>query len=106
MFSKSDPLIECVPNFSEGRNQFIIDSIAEAIETVTDVKLMHVDAGFDANRTVYTFAGKPEAVLDAAFMAIQTARNLIDMTYTPRRTSAYGCVRCLPVDTIAKHQYG
>ena len=67
MFSNSDPLIECVPNFSEGRNQQTIDAIANAIRIVADVKLMHIDIGVDANRTVYTFAGKPLAVLEAAF---------------------------------------
>lgn len=79
MFSVNEPLIECVPNFSEGRNQAVIAAIATAIKDVADVKLMHIDAGFDANRTVYTFAGKPQAVLEAAYQAIRTARKLIDM---------------------------
>ena len=56
MFSASYQLIECVPNFSEGRNQQTIDAIADAIKSVADVKLMNVDVGIDANRTVYTFA--------------------------------------------------
>lgn len=79
MFTDSDKLIECVPNFSDGRNQAIIDAIAAAINSTADVKLMHVDAGYDANRTVYTFAGKPSAVLEAAYLAIKTANELIDM---------------------------
>ena len=79
MFSASDQLIECVPNFSEGRNQQTIDAIADAIKSVADVKLMNVDVGIDANRTVYTFAGKPQAVLEAAYQAIKTASERIDM---------------------------
>jgi glutamate formiminotransferase/formiminotetrahydrofolate cyclodeaminase len=79
MFSKYDQLIECVPNFSEGRNHAIIDAIAESIRKVDDVKLMNIDIGFDANRTVYTFAGKPQEVLEAAFQAIKKANELIDM---------------------------
>ena len=79
MFLPSDQLIECVPNFSEGRNQQTIDAIAPAISSVVDIKLMNIDAGWDANRTVYTFAGKPQAVLEAAFQAIKTASERIDM---------------------------
>lgn len=72
-------LIECVPNFSEGRNNAIIDAIANAIENVADVYLLHRDIGYDANRTVYTMAGEPLAVVRAAFEAISCAKNLIDM---------------------------
>ncbi len=79
MFSEKDQLIECVPNFSEGKNQQTIDAIATAIKNITGVKLLHIDIGFDANRTVYTFAGKPEAVLEAAYQAIKIAYDLIDM---------------------------
>lgn len=79
MFSKTDQLIECVPNFSEGRNKAIIDAIAASIERIDGVKLMNIDVGFDANRTVYTFAGKPQEVLEAAFQAIKKANELIDM---------------------------
>jgi len=79
MFLTSDQLIECVPNFSEGRNQQTIDAIAASITSIAEVKLMNVDIGFDANRTVYTFAGKPQAVLEAAYQAIKTATERIDM---------------------------
>src|SRR6185312_5536757 len=79
MFTPEDPLIECVPNFSEGRDRYIIDAIAASIQNVADVKLMHVDIGHDANRTVYTFAGKPGAVLEAAYKSIEKASALIDM---------------------------
>ncbi len=79
MFLTSDQLIECVPNFSEGRNQQTIDAIAASISSIAEVKLMNMDIGFDANRTVYTFAGKPQAVLEAAYQAIKTANERIDM---------------------------
>ena len=79
MFQNNDSIIECVPNFSEGRNIEIIKAIENAITNVASVKLLNVDIGADANRTVYTFAGKPSAVLEAAFQAIKTAQQLIDM---------------------------
>ncbi len=79
MFFSEDQLIECVPNFSEGRNQQTIDAIAASISSSAEVKLMNVDIGLDANRTVYTFAGKPQAVLEAAYQAIKTASERIDM---------------------------
>ncbi len=79
MFTATDQLIECVPNFSEGRNTQTIDAIATAIKNVPDVKLMNIDVGYDANRTVYTFAGKPNAVPEAAYQAIKVANELIDM---------------------------
>ena len=72
-------IIECVPNFSEGRNEITIAAIAAAIKSVHGVKLLHQDSGKAANRTVFTFAGKLEAVFEAAFMAIKVAAELIDM---------------------------
>lgn len=79
MFSKDEPLIECVPNFSEGKNTAIIHTIAHSIQAIEGVKLMNIDIGVDANRTVFSFAGKPQAVLKAAYNAIKTAGKLIDM---------------------------
>lgn len=73
-------LIECVPNFSEGRDSRIIDAIAEAVRSVDGAMLLDVDPGKATNRTVYTFAGEPEAVLEAAYQAIKTAYMLIDMS--------------------------
>ena len=72
-------IIECVPNFSEGRNIETIREIANAVESVNGVKLLGVDPGEATNRTVVTFAGEPEAVVDAAFAAIRRATELIDM---------------------------
>jgi glutamate formiminotransferase/formiminotetrahydrofolate cyclodeaminase len=80
MFSEDDQLIECVPNFSEGRNLEVIGKIEEAIKSVPAVKLMHIDIGYDANRTVFTFAGKPEAVCEAAYRAVRIAYDTIDMS--------------------------
>ena len=73
------PIIECVPNFSEGVDQDIIHSITGAIGSVEGVKLLNVDPGRGANRTVVTFAGEPEAVVEAAFLGIKMAGELIDM---------------------------
>ena len=72
-------IIECVPNFSEGRDERIIQAIAGAIRHVKGVKLLHIDSGKAANRTVMTFAGAPEAVVEAAFQGIKKAAELIDM---------------------------
>ncbi|MEE8331898.1 MAG: glutamate formimidoyltransferase [Acidimicrobiia bacterium] len=72
-------LIECVPNFSEGRDQGIIDAIASSIASTEGVHLLDVDPGADTNRTVMTFVGPVAAVEEAAFVAIITAGELIDM---------------------------
>jgi len=76
---KDQALVECVPNFSEGRDRKVIESIAAAIGSVPGVKLLDVDPGTDTNRTVYTFVGTPQAVLEAALSGARTARPLIDM---------------------------
>jgi len=75
-----DKLIECVPNFSEGKDASIIKSIADEIERIEGVKLLDVDPGKATNRTVITFVGSPEAVVEAAFHAIKRASELIDMS--------------------------
>jgi len=75
-----DKIVECVPNFSEGRDKSVIDAIAAAIKAVDGVKLLDVDPGADFNRTVYTFVGTPEAVLEAVFQAAKVGISLIDMT--------------------------
>ena len=74
-----DKIIECVPNFSEGRNKEIIDGISAAIRSVSGCTLLDVDPGASTNRTVYTFVGSPEAVLEGALAAARVARRRIDM---------------------------
>ena len=74
------PIIECVPNFSEGNDLTIINRITEQITSVDGVRLLNVDPGKATNRTVVTFVGNPEAVIDAAFQAIKKAGELIDMS--------------------------
>lgn len=73
-------IVECVPNFSEGRDAKILEAIATAMRSVKQVTVLDIDPGADTNRTVYTMVGEPEAVLEAAFRAIKTAAELIDMS--------------------------
>ena len=73
-------LIECVPNFSEGRDLNIIRQITDRIESVEGIKLLNVDPGNATNRTVVTFVGEPDAVIEAAFRGIEKAAELIDMS--------------------------
>jgi glutamate formiminotransferase / formiminotetrahydrofolate cyclodeaminase len=73
-------IIECVPNFSEGRDMGIIKQITDVIESVDGVKLLDVDPGKDTNRTVVTFVGSPDAVSEAAFLSVKKASELIDMS--------------------------
>ncbi|KYK20977.1 hypothetical protein AYK21_01115 [Thermoplasmatales archaeon SG8-52-2] len=75
-----DKIVECVPNFSEGKDKSIINAISAAIESVDGVKLLNVDPGEDFNRTVYTFVGEPVTILEAAFRAAKIGISLIDMT--------------------------
>jgi len=76
----SDKFIECIPNFSEGRDKAVIKQITDAIESVDGIKLLDVDPGEAMNRTVVTFVGGPEAVKEAAFRGIAKAADLIDMS--------------------------
>ncbi len=75
-----DKIVECVPNFSEGRNRATLDKIAEAVRSTKDAKLLDVDPNMDYNRTVFTFVGTPEGVLHAALNAFEAAAQAIDMT--------------------------
>ncbi|MBC7997985.1 MAG: glutamate formimidoyltransferase, partial [Leptolyngbya sp.] len=72
-------LVECVPNFSEGRNEKVINAIADAVRSVQGVSLLDVDPGWSTNRTVITFVGTPEVIVEGAFQAIKAAQSLIDM---------------------------
>ena len=73
-------LVECVPNFSEGRDRAVIDAITAEIASTAGAKLLDVDPGADTNRTVVTFIGTPEGVKEAAFKAVKKAQELIDMS--------------------------
>lgn len=94
-------IIECVPNFSEGRDAVIIKQIEEAISSVSEVKVLHVDSGYDANRTVITFAGSPEGVQEAAFRGIKKASELIDMQTQEGTHPRMGATDVLPIVPIS-----
>ena len=81
--------VECVPNFSEGKDAAKIKQITDAIQSVPGVKLLDVDPGRDTNRTVVTFVGSPEAVAEAAFQAIAKAAAGDRHEPPPRRPSAH-----------------
>src|ERR1700742_1260207 len=74
-----EQIIECVPNFSEGRRPEVIRQITDVIEAIPGVRLLNVDPGKATNRTVVTFVGSPAAVIEAAYQAIKTAGEVIDM---------------------------
>lgn len=91
-----EKIVECVPNFSEGRDKSVIDAISAAIKTVDGVKLLNVDPGADFNRTVYTFVGEPESVLEAAFQAAKVGTALIDMTKHKGEHARMGALDVMP----------
>ena len=94
-------IIECVPNFSEGRNLDIIKDITDAIESVEGIKLLDVDPGAATNRTVVTFVGEPEAVLEAAFKGVRRAAELIDMRQHHGAHPRMGATDVLPLIPVA-----
>ena len=89
-------LIECVPNFSEGRDLSIIKQVTDVIESVKGIRLLNVDPGHATNRTVVTFVGEPEQVVEAAFRAIQRASELIDMRYHKGEHPRFGATDVCP----------
>ena len=96
-------ILECVPNFSEGRDLNIIRQITAEIKSVDGVILLDVDSGRDVNRTVVTFAGEPDAVVEAAFCAIKKAAGLIDMSKhsgTHPRMGATDVCPLIPISEI------
>lgn len=97
----SKRLIECVPNFSEGRDKTIIKQITDAIEAAADVRLLDVDPGEATNRTVVTFVGEPEAVVEAAFQGVKRAAELIDMRRHKGAHPRIGATDVLPLIPIA-----
>ena len=97
-------IVECVPNFSEGRRKEVIDSIADAVSSTDGCSLLDVSPGESTNRTVYTFVGSPAAVLEGAINSARVAFNLIDMKkqkgdfkYSLAR---YGQSRCVLVRSL------
>ncbi|MBL7724895.1 MAG: glutamate formimidoyltransferase [Chitinophagaceae bacterium] len=95
------PIIECVPNFSEGADLAIIKQITDQVETVEGVRLLNVDPGKATNRTVVTFVGHPEAVIAAAFLAIKKAGELIDMSKHKGEHPRMGATDVCPLIPIA-----
>lgn len=94
-------IIECVPNFSEGRDRRIIDSICEAISAAGGVEILDVDPGEATNRTVVTFVGEPEAVVEAAFEGVRRAAELIDMRHHHGAHPRMGATDVLPLIPVA-----
>ncbi len=96
-----NPIIECVPNFSEGNNTALIKQITDEIEAVAGVRLLNVDPGKATNRTVVTFVGSPGAVVEAAFRAIKRAGELIDMSRHKGEHPRMGATDVCPLIPIA-----
>ena len=94
-------IVECVPNFSEGRDQNVIRQITDAIESVQNVELLDVDPGASTNRTVVTFIGPPEAVAEAAFQAASTAARVIDMRKHAGEHARFGATDVCPFVPVA-----
>jgi len=100
-------LVECVPNFSEGRDKDVIDSIVKSMQLVENVKVLDVDSGKDTNRTVVTIIGDPMAVLESAFIGIKTASELIDMNKhqgTHPRIGATDVCPMIPVSEVSDEE--
>jgi glutamate formiminotransferase/formiminotetrahydrofolate cyclodeaminase len=95
------PLIECVPNFSDGRNPEVIRQITDVIEAIEGVKLLDVDPGKATNRTVVTFVGHPEVVIEAAFLAIQKASEVIDMRHHQGEHPRMGATDVCPLIPVS-----
>jgi glutamate formiminotransferase/formiminotetrahydrofolate cyclodeaminase len=100
-------IVECVPNFSEGRNSETIEAIAAAVRATAGVTLLDVDPGEATNRTVYTFAGPPDAVVEAAFQAIKVGTERIDMrTHKGSHARQGACDVCpfVPVSNVTMEE--
>ncbi|MCX6122499.1 MAG: glutamate formimidoyltransferase [Ignavibacteriales bacterium] len=94
-------LVECVPNFSEGRNQETIDAICTSVRSVPGIRLLNVEPDKDYNRTVVTFIGAPDAVLEAAFQATKTAAEHIDMAQHKGEHPRIGAADVVPFVPIS-----
>ena len=95
------PIIECVPNYSEGRDMAVVNAIVEAIKSVEGIKVLDVDPGEATNRTVVTFVGAPEPVLEAAFQGAKKAQELIDMRLHHGAHPRSGATDVLPLIPVA-----
>ena len=94
-------IIECVPNFSEGRDMSVIDKITAEIKKVSGVRLLDVDPGYDTNRTVVTFVGEPEPVKQAAFASVKKSHELIDMRHHKGAHPRFGACDVCPVIPVS-----
>ena len=94
-------ILECVPNVSEGRNAAAIEQIAAEISAIEDTTLLDVSPGKATNRTVITFAGEPEAVVEAAFRAIRKATEVIDMSRHKGEHPRFGAADVCPLVPVA-----
>jgi glutamate formiminotransferase/formiminotetrahydrofolate cyclodeaminase len=94
-------IIECVPNFSEGRDLAVIKQITDVIESVQGIQLLDVDPGESTNRTVVTFIGEPGPVKEAAFRAVQQAADLIDMSKHSGEHARFGATDVCPFVPVA-----
>jgi glutamate formiminotransferase/formiminotetrahydrofolate cyclodeaminase len=94
-------IVECVPNISEGRRKDVYDAVAAAAASVSEVTLLNVDPGADTNRTVITFVGAPDAVLEAAFRLVKKGIELIDMTTHRGAHPRIGAVDVVPFIPVA-----
>ncbi|MGB2752794.1 MAG: glutamate formimidoyltransferase [Pyrinomonadaceae bacterium] len=94
-------LIECVPNFSEGRDMAVMKQITDEIDRVEGVKLLDVDPGYSTNRTVVTFVGTPDEVVEAAFQAVKKAQELIDMRRHKGDHPRFGATDVCPLIPIS-----
>ncbi len=94
-------IVECVPNFSEGRNMSVIEQITNEIKKIKGVKLLDVDPGYDTNRTVVTFVGDPESVKEAAFNAVKISHLLIDMSKHKGAHPRFGACDVCPIIPVS-----
>jgi glutamate formiminotransferase / formiminotetrahydrofolate cyclodeaminase len=94
-------ILECVPNVSEGRNHSVIDQLKYSIESTTGVNLLHIDIGESANRTVFTFAGEPESIVEAAYHLIQASYEKIDMSKHSGTHPRIGAVDVCPLVPVS-----
>ena len=94
-------LIECVPNFSEGRDMAVIKQITDEVEKIEGVKLLDVDPGAATNRTVVTFVGTPDEVIEAAFQAVKKAREVIDMRHHKGEHPRFGATDVCPLVPVS-----